>query len=404
MFLRKARSLTDQPSASIPQSVSNLVESGMASEDDVDPYWTLVMYYNSLRELGSGQSSLSQNIPRWVETYSQSTDSGPRSLTRPRELTSRRSGTELTRYRSELNMGLGSEQGPIDVLSSSNMFQVGIDIPRLGVMEIIGQPRSNSEYIQSSGRIGRNSPGLVVSLLRGSFPRDQSHFELFRAFHQEFYRHVDRTSITPFTHRALERAFESMLMMMLRMGCKPLSRNSDLSNLNQPNNVRVADRLVKKFEETIRGRTEAYESHFDIIVLDQAINEVSRALSRAKSFARFCAQAPTSPAWWIVWNDHERANMNPEPKSLFSSPFRTNFETEEEDLVDSISSMRDITPEILLQRNVDVHSFMTSMPESHYFGHMSPGSIWESSGIPKLTHGISRWNNGTRENDQFGAL
>ena len=80
------------------------------------------------------------------------------------------------------------------------MFQVGIDIQRLGTMMIVGQPRSNSEYIQASGRVGRGrkNPGLVLSLLRGSFPRDQSHYEMFKSFHQEFYRHVDVTSIAFF--------------------------------------------------------------------------------------------------------------------------------------------------------------------------------------------------------------
>ena len=98
------------------------------------------------------------------------------------------------------------------------MFQVGIDIKRLGVMAIVGQPRSNSEYIQSSGRVGRGKgPGLVVSLLRDRFPRDLSHFELFKSFHQELFRHVDRTSVTPFALRAVDRGASTVLMLLLRL-------------------------------------------------------------------------------------------------------------------------------------------------------------------------------------------
>ena len=109
------------------------------------------------------------------------------------------------------------------------MFQVGIDIKRLGAMAIIGQPRSNSEYIQSSGRVGRGKgPYLVLSLLRDRFPRDLSHFELFKSFHQELFRHVDRTSITPFALRAIDRGAPTILMLLLRMISHILAPNNGL--------------------------------------------------------------------------------------------------------------------------------------------------------------------------------
>ena len=152
----------------------------------MDPCWTLVMYYNSLRELGSGMTAVQQNVPRWM---SRGGEQGLREFNaQPIELTSRRSSAELSEYRGRLNHALGSDLPTVDVLHTSNMFQVGIDIKRLGVMTIVGQPRSNSEYIQSSGRVGRGKGlGLVMSLLRDRFPRDLSHFELFKSFHQEFF-------------------------------------------------------------------------------------------------------------------------------------------------------------------------------------------------------------------------
>ena len=131
-------SSTEQSAASILQCVGSVRSSGTTEDSVIDPYWTLVMYFNSLRELGGGQSSLSQNIPRWMENYSG--EEGRRELSESIELTSRRSASELTQYRSDLNNRLGPDADVVDVLSTSNMFQVGIDIPRIGVMMIVGKP------------------------------------------------------------------------------------------------------------------------------------------------------------------------------------------------------------------------------------------------------------------------
>ena len=153
-----------------------------------------------------------------IRLFAQQSGVEAREIREDVELTSRKTGEQLREAKEKLEFILGNpEQNPVvDVVSTSNMFQVGIDIGRLGLMGIVGQPRSNSEYIQSSGRVGRKHPGLVLSLLKGNYPRDQSHYELFRAFHQEIYSHVDHTSITPYSHRALDRAFASTMMMLLR--------------------------------------------------------------------------------------------------------------------------------------------------------------------------------------------
>ena len=134
-----------------------------------------------------------------------------------KELNSRVEQNELVLTKKQLEFPIGDE-GVLDVVQTTNMFQVGIDVDRLGVMVINGQPKSNSEYIQSSGRVGRKHPGLVVSLCRSTYPRDQSHYEHHRAFHQEFYRHVDMTSTTPFSLRSLDRALNTILMVLIRMG------------------------------------------------------------------------------------------------------------------------------------------------------------------------------------------
>ena len=190
-----------------------------------DPYWTLVCYYNSLRELGGMQSSLAHRIKReWIPLFSggQESREGARKLGEIVELTSRVPQDLLVSSKMKMENDLDSGSS-VDVVVTSKMFEVGIDISRLGIMTVNGQPKSNSEYIQASGRVGRRYPGLVVSMLRSTFPRDQSHYENHRSFHQEIYRHVDRTSTTPFSLRSLDRALDTTLMALVRLVSEQLA-------------------------------------------------------------------------------------------------------------------------------------------------------------------------------------
>jgi hypothetical protein len=98
------------------------------------------------------------------------------------------------------------------------MISVGLDITRLGLMVVLGQPKSSAEYIQATSRVGRNAdaPGLVVTLLNVHKPRDRSHYEHFIGFHRTFYRAVEATSVTPFSPRALDRALAAALIAICR--------------------------------------------------------------------------------------------------------------------------------------------------------------------------------------------
>ena len=98
------------------------------------------------------------------------------------------------------------------------MISVGLDIPRLGLMGVLGQPKTAAEYIQATSRVGRaeSAPGLVVTLLNIHKPRDRSHYERFRHFHETFYRSVEVGSVTPFAARALDRGFAGTLLALAR--------------------------------------------------------------------------------------------------------------------------------------------------------------------------------------------
>jgi hypothetical protein len=98
------------------------------------------------------------------------------------------------------------------------MISVGVDIDRLGLMVVAGQPKSTSEYIQASSRVGRQAPGLVVTCFNVRRPRDRSHYERFVAYHESFYRYVEATSLTPFSGPALERGLTGTLVAMTRLG------------------------------------------------------------------------------------------------------------------------------------------------------------------------------------------
>lgn len=195
----------------------------------VDPYWTLMAYFNSLRELGHGATLIHADITEylnamWDRKGLTAALGGPDALARRRfinidmELTSRIQSGQITEILQELfNKYDGTRNcEAIDVCLATNMIQVGLDVPRLSLMLMVGQPKTTSEYIQASSRVGRLKPGLVVTSYNPSKPRDRSHFEHFRAYHESMYRYVEPTSVTPFSVPVRERALHALVVTLAR--------------------------------------------------------------------------------------------------------------------------------------------------------------------------------------------
>lgn len=189
-----------------------------------DPWWTLLCFFNSLRELGSAatlfvadaRDYLRVILDRQGESYDKI-----RKLFSVTELTSRirsdRVPKELERLERTFTSSAG-EGDTVDACLASNIIEVGVDVTRLALMTIVGQPKTTSQYIQVSSRVGRDpeKPGLVVALYGQSKPRDRSHYERFRTFHQKLYAQVEPTSVTPFSPPAVDRALHGVIVAAVR--------------------------------------------------------------------------------------------------------------------------------------------------------------------------------------------
>jgi hypothetical protein len=197
-----------------------------------DPYMTLLGYFNSLRELGGARRLIEDEVGNRLLGYANRRRVGEtgglfdsrKIATDVVELTSRVSTDKVSEAKRRLALPF-SEKDRVDVAIATNMISVGLDITRLGLMVVYGQPKTSAEYIQATSRVGRDyeRPGLVVTLLNINKPRDRSHYERFAAYHQTFYRNVEATSVTPFSPRALDRGLAGTLVGLARLGCGPMT-------------------------------------------------------------------------------------------------------------------------------------------------------------------------------------
>ena len=202
--------------ASLLQAVSDK----RIPEEARDPYGTLVAYFNSLRILGGALVAMQDDVPKSINAISQRRNEDPRYLTEPEEMTSRKASSEIPKVLRQLGIPFG-KPGSIDTLLASNMLSVGVDIPRLGLMVVSGQPKTMSEYIQATSRVGRQMiPGLIVTIYNNSKVRDRAHYETFRTWHSSLYRSVEATSVTPFAPRARDKALHAALVGLARHGLK----------------------------------------------------------------------------------------------------------------------------------------------------------------------------------------
>jgi superfamily II DNA/RNA helicase len=166
--------------------------------------------------LGGALVLMQDDVSDTLELLATRAGAQPRQLSEIEELTSRRTQAEIRDMLDKLAVRV-DQPGTVDVVLATNMVSVGVDIPRLGLMLVNGQPKTMAEYIQATSRVGRGKvEGLVVALLNNAKPRDRSHYETFSTWHSMLYRFVEATSATPFASRARDRALHAVLVALVR--------------------------------------------------------------------------------------------------------------------------------------------------------------------------------------------
>ena len=236
--------------AALLQGAGHLKDAGRLPES-VDPFWTVVLYFNSLRELGGAHVLLQDDIPRQMAFLAGRLGGRLRKLEADAiELSSRVPSRQLPEYLAQLGAGLsvpdddpfGPDPDPRDVVLASNMISVGVDVSRLGLMLVNGQPKSTAEYIQASSRVGRGLHGLVLTLYNCGRPRDLSHFEHFLTYHGALYRNVEATSVTPWAPRARDKALHAVLAAAVRHLVVDMSDDASARNFD-PSDAKVQEVL-----------------------------------------------------------------------------------------------------------------------------------------------------------------
>lgn len=322
-----------------------------ADRDTADAYMTLVGYFNSLRELGGMRRLVEDDVRvrcgKAAERKPQNAV-GPHACfaTRllqkePVELTSREKTGNIKEAKARLAKPHADPEH-VDVLLASNMISVGVDIDRLGLMVVAGQPKTTAEYIQASSRVGRQTkwPGLVVTCLNVHKPRDRSHYEQFAAYHDSFYRFVEVTSLTPFSGPALDRGMVGTLVAMIRHLRTTLMPADAAMAIEQ--NRAIADLAVRMLSER-GGRQPDVGADHDVLVasitkrgknvVDAWISIVTEARGQGgrRSYSRFDrAREAGKPLLYQPLDDNRPEEGSDEAK--FAAP----------------TSMRDVEPNVHL--------------------------------------------------------
>lgn len=248
------------PLIEIPEILRRHPDAGTS----LDAYWTAVMYHNSLRELGRTGTLVVDDVNARLEPRAERLGHELRTVRAGRvlELTSRRGPGELPNDLRELRRSADESDQAIDIVLSSNMLSVGIDIPRLALMLMVGQPKTTSEYIQATSRVGRGKVhGVVTTLFRSNRARDRSHFETFRGYHEALYRSVEPTSVTPWSLASRERSLAGALVTLIRHLGPGLSSNDAAKDLDlqDPGQRSLVDLLVGGLLERV-ARADSVET------------------------------------------------------------------------------------------------------------------------------------------------
>lgn len=278
------------PSAqtAIVRSYSSVLQKVKEQEDNfndnIDYHWTLLGYFNSIRELGGAMSlvhgdireRLSQIQNRELIKYDQRRNLYDWKI---QELTSRISSDKIPDTLKDLERSYkikeGTKSNALDICLATNMVATGVDISRLGLMFIHGQPKTTAEYIQASSRVGRkvpDGPGLIFTLYSPAKPRDKSQYEQFQGYHSRIYSNVEPTSVTPFSINVRERALHAILIGLIRhfsnysngLLTKPNTSDNEFKTLKYLVSTIILERCKKINPEEYDSTEKLCDSRFHV--------------------------------------------------------------------------------------------------------------------------------------------
>ena len=315
-----------------------------------DPYMTVLGYFNSLRELGGARRILEEEVQTTIRRYGDRRRIGEAEglfANRLRfndvvELTSRVPTNKVADARRRLGHAFHDRRQRVDSAIATNMISVGLDITRLGLMVVLGQPKTHAEYIQATSRVGRDDerPGLVVTLLNVHKPRDRSHYERFRHYHETFYRSVEAASVTPFSARALDRGFAGALVGMARHLEPALTPPQGVENIDAVRadvERRVFDALVARLNE--QPLDDEHERDERRLSVQHRVSDLLDAWSRVVDDYRQDGVA-------LVYGQGETRSG---PKPLLRDVLDDDFESANHRKFRAHRSLRDVEPEVGLR-------------------------------------------------------
>ena len=220
------------------------------TDDAKDAYWTQIVYHNSIKELAKTINTANDDIPNRLKIIYPNVER--RKLKNVEELSAKIKAEDLSLILERMANTIHDDiNDTIDMLPSTNMISVGVDVQRVGLMLINGQPKMTSEYIQASSRVGRGKvPGIVVTVYPAANPRARSHYETFTSYHESLYKFVEPTSVTPYAEPARNRAMHAALVILMRYaGGIAGNEEAYLFNSNNTEMSKLIKRLVERMQK-----------------------------------------------------------------------------------------------------------------------------------------------------------
>ena len=270
--------------SSLLQAGKNLEQHLDSNKYTYDAYWTIIDYYSSLRDLGVGYSTATSDVAHQLVGFKKNYNLKPnevRKLHNIVELTGRDPSQSIPERLQELSTShQDGKSNTIDICLTTNMFSVGVDIPRLGLMFMNNQTKTSSEYIQATSRVGRSDqgPGLVAVQYASSRPRDRSYFEQFQAYHTRFYSHVEPTSVTPSSYRVVDKALPAIIIAFIRLIKN--YKNNETEALSQLDFAECKE-FIEKFAAICSNKKESK------YIIEKADEIIDKILSYAGNYNNF---------------------------------------------------------------------------------------------------------------------